>query len=300
MKTHKNILIVFLLNLLFSLFEFVGGIITGSVALTSDAVHDLGDALSIGISYLLERKSKSKPDCDYTYGYLRYSVLGSIFTTMILLLGSVAVIYNAITRIFNPVPINYNGVIIFAVIGLAVNFFAAFITRNKESINQKAVNLHMLEDMLGWIVVLIGAVVMRFTDFAIIDPLLSIAVALYIFTGAVKILKQAMDLFLEKSPPNLNLNEIKAHICSIDGVDDVHHIHLWSLDGITNIATMHIVTDIESTLIKGRVREELEEFGISHSTLEIEKNNEKCCDEICNINLKTEIGHHCHHSHKHS
>ncbi|MBR2499832.1 MAG: cation transporter, partial [Clostridia bacterium] len=144
MKTEKNILIAFILNLLFSVFEFVGGIITGSVAIISDAVHDTGDALSIGISYFLEKKSKKQPDKVYTYGYQRFSVMGSLITTVILLFGSIAVIYNAIVRLFNPVEINYSGMIVFAIIGVLVNFIAAYFTKEGDSLNQKAVNLHMI------------------------------------------------------------------------------------------------------------------------------------------------------------
>ena len=186
MKTEKNILIAFILNLSFSIFEFVGGIFTGSVAILSDAIHDIGDAVSIGISYFLEKKSKKQPDKTYTYGYARFSVMGSVITTLILLFGSCAVIYNAVIRIFNPVEINYNGMIIFAVIGALVNFLAAYFTKDGDSLNQKAVNLHMLEDVLGWLVVLVGAVVMRFTDISIIDPILSICVAIFIFINAIK------------------------------------------------------------------------------------------------------------------
>ncbi len=147
-KTDKNILIAFILNLTFSIFEFVGGTLTGSVAIISDSIHDLGDALSIGISYFLERKSKKKPDKKHTYGYIRYSVLGSTITTVILLTGSILVIYNAILRIINPVEINYNGMIIFAVFGVVINFIAAYFTKEGDSLNQKSVNLHMLEDVL--------------------------------------------------------------------------------------------------------------------------------------------------------
>jgi cobalt-zinc-cadmium efflux system protein len=159
MKTEKNILIAFVLNFAFSIFEFVGGIFTGSVAIISDAIHDIGDAASIGISYFLEKKSKQQPDAEYTYGYARYSVLGSLITTLILLVGSAVVIYNAIGRIIAPTEINYGGMILFAVVGVCVNFGAAFLTRDGHSLNQKAVNLHMLEDVLGWVVVLVGAVV---------------------------------------------------------------------------------------------------------------------------------------------
>ena len=164
MKTEKNILIAFILNFAFSIFEFLGGIFTNSVAILSDAIHDIGDALSIGISYFLEKKSKKEPDEKYTYGYARYSVLGATITTAILMVGSVLVIINAIDRILNPVEINYNGMIIFAIFGVIVNFLAAYFTKEGNSINQRSVNLHMIEDVLGWIVVLIGALIMRFTD----------------------------------------------------------------------------------------------------------------------------------------
>ena len=158
MKTERNILIAFILNLSFSIFEFVGGILTGSIAIASDAVHDLGDAASIGISYFLERKSKLPPNQFYTYGHARYSVLGGLITTLILLVGSSVVICNAVMRIFSPVEINYSGMILFAVVGVLINAFAAFFTRGGHSLNQRAVNLHMLEDVMGWVVVLCGAV----------------------------------------------------------------------------------------------------------------------------------------------
>ena len=144
MKSDKNILMAFILNFMFSVLEFVGGTITNSVAIISDSIHDLGDSLSIGIAYFLEQKSKQQPDNKFTYGYKRYSVIGSLITTLILLVGSVLVVYNAINRIITPKEINYNGMIIFAVIGVCVNFGAAFFTREGDSLNQKAVNLHML------------------------------------------------------------------------------------------------------------------------------------------------------------
>ena len=299
MKTEKNILIAFILNLSFSLFEFIGGIFTGSVAILSDAIHDIGDAVSIGISYFLEKKSKKQPDKTYTYGYARFSVMGSVITTLILLFGSCAVIYNAVIRIFNPVEINYNGMIIFAVIGALVNFLAAYFTKDGDSLNQKAVNLHMLEDVLGWLVVLVGAVVMRFTDISIIDPILSICVAIFIFINAIKNLKEVLDLFLEKIPKSINVDEIKEHILHIDGVKDVHHIHIRSIDGHHNYATMHIVTDGDSHKIKHKVREELSEHGIVHATLELEGENEHCHEEDCHIHFENSSGHHHHHHHHH-
>lgn len=295
MKTEKNILIAFVLNLVFSFLEFTGGIFTGSVAIISDAIHDIGDAISIGISYILEKKSKKEPDEEYTYGYVRYSVIGSVFTTLILLLGSVVVIYNSIIRIIYPVTINYNGMIILAIIGVAINFCAAFVTREGDSLNQRAVNLHMIEDVLGWIVVLVGAIVMRFTDFAIIDSIMSIAVAIFILVNAIKNLKEILDLFLEKTPHGITVKEIKEHVAEIDGVINVHHVHIWSMDGQSNYATMHIVTNSDSQTIKDKIREELRQHGIGHVTLELDTESEYCKEESCHTEVKHSPGHHHHH-----
>ena len=298
MKTERNILIAFILNLAFSIFEFVGGFFTGSVAIVSDAVHDIGDAASIGASYFLEKKSKKQPDEHYTYGYARYSVIGSVLTTLILLVGSALVVYNAILRIINPTPIKYDGMIIFAIVGAAVNLLAALFTREGDSLNQKAVNLHMLEDVLGWIVVLVGAIAMRFTDFAIIDPLMSIGVAIFIFINAIKNLKEAVDLFLEKTPHGIDVHEICEHLCHIEGVEDVHHIHVWSMDGYHNYATLHAVANGDAHHIKHAIREELVEHGISHVTLELEVPGEHCHEHNCTVH-HAEGGHHHHHHHHH-
>lgn len=294
MKTEKNILIAFILNLFFSVFEFVGGAITGSVAIMSDAMHDIGDAASIGISYFLERKSKKEPDEIYTYGYRRFSVMGSLITTVILLCGSVAVIYHAVLRIFNPVFIDYGGMILFAVVGTIVNLFAAILTKDGHSLNQKAVNLHMLEDVLGWLVVLVGAIFMKFTDFAILDPILSILVAVFIFINAIKNLKKIENLFLEKMPSDVKMDEIRHHLCEIDGVLDVHHIHVWSIDGYNHCATMHVVTDYENEAIKEKIRKELEAHNIVHVTLELENSQGRCHCEHCHIEHKEHGGHHHH------
>ncbi len=291
----KNILIAFLLNLFFSVFELVGGLFTGSVAILSDSLHDLGDALSIGLAVILEKKSNKKPDKLYTYGYLRYSVLGSVITTVILIVGSVLVIIGAVNRLVSPTAINYDGMIIFAVIGAAVNLMAAFITHESDSLNEKAVNLHMLEDVLGWIVVLIGAVVMRFTDISVLDPLLSIGVSIFVLVSALKGLKEALDIFTMKTPTGIEIDKIKNELTEIEGVMDVHHIHISSLDGIQSIATMHIVAEGDFKEIKHKVKHKMEHLGITHTTVELETQDE-CCEEI-HCSPKSE--HHRHHHHHH-
>ena len=281
MKTSNRIFITFILNLFFAIFEFIGGILTNSVAIVSDAVHDLGDCISLGLSYFLEKISLKKPDNKYTFGYVRYSVLGSLITTVILISGSILVIYKAIERLLSPVVVNYNGMIIFAIIGFIVNLMAAYLTRDGHSLNEKSVNLHMLEDVLGWLVVLIGAVFMKIFDLSILDPILSIGVALFILINAFKNFKKVLDLFVEKTPKDIEISAIKKELLKLEGILDVHHIHVWSMDGFTNYATMHIVSDENQVDIKEKVRDCLHVYNIEHVTIEIEKSTDLCHEKKC-------------------
>ena len=297
MKSQNRILIAFLLNLIFAVFEFIGGALTGSVAIISDSVHDLGDSVSIGLSYILEKKSKKKPDDKYTFGYLRYSVLGSLIMTIILIVGSLFVIIHACERIIHPVEINYNGMLIFSVLGIAVNLAAAIFTHKGESLNQKAVNLHMLEDVLGWGVVLIGAVIMKFTDITYIDPIMSIGVAIFLIVNSFKNFKEILGIFFEKIPDGIDITELKHHLKEIDGVIDVHHFHVRTIDGYNHIATLHVVTSSDPATIKKAVKGELSEHGISHTTVEIETPEEECEDLVCKPNQNEHSHNHSHHHH---
>ena len=294
MKTDKNILVAFLLNLGFSIFEVLGGILTNSVAIISDALHDFIDAFSIGLSYFLEKKSKKKPDYKYTYGYIRYSVLGALLTTTFLLVGSIIVIISAVGRLIHPVEIKYNGMIIISVIGIIVNFIAAMQTREGDSLNQKSVNLHMLEDVLGWVIVFIGSILMKFTDITYIDSIMSIIIAIYILIHAIKNLKSVLDLFLVKTPKNINIDELKKELLKVKNVSDIHHIHIWSVDGVNNYATIHaVVNTLDFEKVKKDLKEELEEHGIVHSTIEIEAKDSKCDEKNCKVkNIKSTTHHH--------
>ena len=295
MKSQKRILTAFILNLIFAVFEFIGGALTGSVAIISDSVHDFGDSVSIGISYILEEKSKKEPDDKYTFGYGRYSVLGSLIMTVILIVGSIFVIIHACDRIIHPAEIDYNGMLLFAAFGMGVNFIAAVATRGDGSLNQQAVSLHMFEDVLGWGVVLLGAILMKFTDITYIDPIMSIGVAIFLLVHAFKHFKEICDIFFEKTPDGIDIAELKHHLKEIDGVLDVHHFHLRTLDGVNHIATLHIVTSSDPAAIKKAVKEELLEHGISHTTVEIETPEEECEDLTCHPNHTEHSHHHGHH-----
>ncbi len=267
-RSDTSILAAFLLNLGFSMLELVGGLLTGSIAILSDALHDLGDAAGIGLSFFLEKKSRKSPDSTYTYGYARYSALGGFIITVILLIGSCLVIAGAVQRILRPIDIRYDKMLLFAIIGVVMNTAAALLTRHGDSLNQRAVNLHLLEDVLGWLVVLVGAVVMRFTDWVILDPLMSMGVAIFILIHALGNLREVGDLFLERVPRGIDIAELCARLKELDGVENVHHIYIRSLDGVKHDAALCISISGSSEAVKERIRAELADLGIVHVTIE--------------------------------
>ena len=292
-QVEKNIFIAFILNLGFSIYEFIGGTITGSVSIVSDAIHDIGDAFSIGLAFLLEIKSHQDPNDRYTYGYARYSLIGSLLTTFILIFGSTFVISQAITLLFQPTEIHYNVMIVLAIIGVIVNYGAARLTSHGNSLNQKSVNLHMLEDVLGWVVVLVGAIIMRFTNWSFIDPILSICVALFILKEALTNGHKALNVFLEKTPPNLNISTLQQVITKLPGIKSIHHLHVWSIDGYHHYATLHVVTDQNNAKVKAAIRQTLQKFHIEHVTIETEAPETICHHQTCS-NLSPIEHHHAH------
>jgi cobalt-zinc-cadmium efflux system protein len=283
-----------IVNLFFSFFEFVGGIISGSAAIMSDAIHDLGDALSLGFSIYFGRKAKHGPDKKYTYGYSRFSVLGVFVTTVILAIGASFMIFISILRILEPSEVNLPIMIILSVVGLVVNTLAAFRTENGrfnvlKAIEQRSVNGIILEDVAGWFVVLVGTIVMMCTDWVWLDPVMSIVISVYLIGTSFNSFRKILDLFLEKVPEGGSVDVVRYQVLAIPHVKDVHHIHLWSMDGEKLCATMHVVVDgkivdgilIENSVdnpmnIKKEIRKQLRTTGIKEVTLELETEGEKC------------------------
>lgn len=302
-KSTKSIGTAFLLNLGFSIFELIGGIYVNSISIISDSIHDFGDAFSIAISWILDKKSQKKPDSKYTYGYLRMSVLGALINSVVLLIGSTIMIYNAISRLIHPEDVNYNGVLILAVIGLIVNGLGAYKTGKGKAISEKVVSLHLLEDVLGWAAVLICSLLMKIFDLPILDPILSIGISVFILFNVFRNLKKIFEVFLEKAPNDVNTDHIIEKIMDNDLIRDIHHIHLWSIDSINNFGTIHVVLDgdLESDKIieiKQYVRHEFANHNVAHVTIEIEYENEKCSEHECNIDNMSNGDIH-HHGHNH-
>lgn len=282
----KNIKTAFFLNLAFTIIEFIGGVFTNSMAILSDAVHDLGDCITLGLSWYFQKVSKRPRTKKFTYGYKRFSLIGAVINSVILVIGSVLIMWHAIPRLFNPQQPNVEGMLLLAVVGVIINGIAVLRLRKGTSINEKVVSLHMLEDVLGWVAVLIGAGVMYFVDAPIIDPILSILIALFILVNAYRNVRVSMRVILQGSPSTLDIEEVKKALMSIEEVDDVHDLHAWSVDGEYNVLTIHVVLKKEISmedqqLLKTKIRESLFTLGVHHCTIEFELYDENCEMEDC-------------------
>jgi len=276
-----DIKLAFFLNLGFTILEIVGGLLTNSVAILSDALHDLGDSLSLGIAWYLSRYSERERDVHFSYGYRRFSLLGALVTTLILVVGSLYVLYEAVPRLRNPVMPDAQGMALFAVIGIAVNGYAALRLRGGRSLNAQAVGWHLIEDVLGWIAVLIVSIVLLFVDVPILDPLLSIAITLYVLFNVLRNLNNTIRLFLQGVPKDVDIEAIKAQLQAIPGVRSTHHTHVWSLDGEHHVLSTHLVVDGAATRedvyrVKGAAIRLFDEDAYEHVTIEIEYEDEGC------------------------
>jgi len=282
--SSRRLGLVFILNLSFTIIEFVGGLLTNSTAIMADAVHDLGDSLSIGSAWLLARWGRKSANNEFTYGFRRLSLFGAFLNSVVLIAGSLWVLHAAIPRLIDPVMPVTEGMLALAILGVTVNGFAAYRLSQGNTLNEKVLNWHLLEDVLGWVAVLIVAVVLQFADWPILDPLLSVAFTLFILFNVVRNLWATGRLFLQAVPDQALHDQIRVTLLGVNGVSDVHHQHLWSLDGEHHVLTAHVVCDgdfeaCDYGAIKASVAEALKPYELAHTTIEIELEEEFCRDE---------------------
>ena len=273
----------FLLNLGFALVELVGGYLTNSVAIMSDALHDFGDALAMIIAIVMEKVSHKSSDHKFSYGYRRFSVLGAVITGIVLIVGSIFILIEAVPRLINPQQVHANGMLFLAVFGVAINGFAALRVSKGTSLNEKMLMWHMIEDVLGWVLVLFGALIMKFFDIPQIDAGMAIALSLWILFNVFRNLREAMKVFLMASPSGASVEEVSAEIKKVEKVVDVHHAHLWSLDGENHVFTGHVVLDASANpgdmqKVKEQVKALVKNFGIVEATIETELSEVTCID----------------------
>lgn len=282
----KNIKAAFFLNFGFTLLEIAGGIYTNSIAILSDAVHDLGDSLSLGMAWYFQKVSRKGSDATYSYGYKRFSLLGAVINSVVLIVGSVIILTAAIPRIFNPQDTHVEGMFVLAIIGVIVNGAAVFRLKKGNSINEKVVSLHLLEDVLGWLAILIGSVVMYFFDVPVLDPIMSVAIACFVLYNVYKNIRQSLRIILQGIPEEIDMQTLTTHLEKFEQIDSIHDLHVWSIDGNYNVLTVHVVlkqttTMNDMTQLKADIRASLETEGIQHATIEFETVTESCNFEKC-------------------
>lgn len=285
MKSDKHILIAFLANLVLAIVGVISGLFTGSFAIISNSLHSLGDGITVGISFFLERKSKNGPDKRHTFGYARYSLLGSLITNMFLLVGAATIIMESFHGLHEPEHIEIGGMMGLALLGAIANFIAAFVTRHGHTHNERAVSLHAVQDVLSWLAIIVGAIIMKYTGFMQIDAVLSICIAVYILYRVLRDFTRNLYVFLDNTPPEINYDKLEQEICAISGVSSIHHMHLWSLDGENNCATLHCVltSDADGEKIKKSIRKALKDYSIDHSTIELEQKTCDCTSKTCKL-----------------
>lgn len=274
----------FWLNFVFTIIEFIGGWLTNSVAIMADAVHDLGDTLSIGLAWYLGKLGHQKATNKYTYGFKRLSLLGAMINGVILVAGSVWILSEAIPRLLAPEMPVTEGMIGLAILGVLVNGLAAYKLHGGHSMNEKVLNWHLIEDTMGWVAVLVVAIVLHYFHWPILDPILSIGFTFFILFNVVRYVIQTMKLFLQGVPDDVEHSEIKQALLSVDHVEEIHHVHLWSLDGEQHVLTAHLVLNLSVDsealkALKSQVNEKLSPFHLSHTTIEFELPGEPCRDD---------------------
>ena len=272
MSSKTSIWLAFFLNLSYAIVEFIAGGIFGSSAVLADSVHDLGDAMAIGLSALLETISNREEDRQYTLGYKRFSLLGAMLTAVILMIGSVLVILENITKIAHPQPVNENGILWLGIIAVVINVLASLVVRKEKTKNESILSLHFLEDTLGWLAVILMAIILRFTDWYILDPLLSLVISIFILSKAIPRFWSTLKIFLDAVPEGIETAKLEKELARLTNVKSVNQLSIWSMDGLENDAIVHLcIEDGEQMMgTKEAVRQCLEERGVQNITIEVD------------------------------
>lgn len=290
MSTHShesngNIRTALFLNIVFTIIELIGGLLTNSLAILSDALHDFGDTIVLALALYAEKKSKQGADDKRTYGYARLSVFSALLSGAVLIGGSLFIISQAIPRLLNPEAVHAPGMMILAVVGIIFNGIGAYRLKKGEGVNERVLSWHLFEDVFGWIAVLIGGALIYFFDLPILDPILTIGFTLFILWGVIRSMGEVSNILLEGVPQKINLQMLKIDIQKVDGVLGLHDVHVWSLEGKTNVLSGHIVVNPQSVdeghAIQQRVKEMLKDkHDIEHATIELET-DAKCAEKVC-------------------
>ena len=299
MKTKRAVWLAFFLNLSYAIVEFIAGGVFGSSAVLADSVHDLGDAIAIGISAFLESISNRKEDSHYTLGYKRFSLLGALITAVILMTGSVFIILENLTKLFHPQPVNDEGILWLGIIAVTINVLASLVVRKGKTKNESILSLHFLEDTLGWIAVILMAVILPFTDWYILDPLLSLVISFFILSKAIPRFWSTLKIFLDAVPEGVDIKQVKSDLEKLDRVTSVNQLNLWTMDGLEKNAIIHVclkrIEDMEAS--KTAIRHYLKDIGFHNITIEVDSDQASHACHKRDIHAIESQSGHDHHQH---
>ncbi|MDD5507363.1 MAG: cation diffusion facilitator family transporter [Bacteroidales bacterium] len=283
-RRQRNLLIATLLNFIISAVEIAGGWLSGSLALFSDALHNLGDAFAVLIAYVAGKIGARQPDHRMTFGFKRAEILAALLNAVILIVVTVYLFYASYQRLREPEPVTGSVMFLTAVIGLLANVAAVFLLRKDagENINIRAAYLHLLGDSLSSVAVIAGSILIYFFKLYWIDPVVTIVIGLYILKHAWMILREAVDILMQSSPRDIRLDDLCRELESVPGIDNIHHVHIWNLtdqqvhfEGHVELVENLTVEQTES--IRKQMKQILrEKFRISHLTVQFEY---RSCDD---------------------
>lgn len=273
MKSSRNMTIAFLLNFSFAIIEFIFGLLFHSSAVLADAIHDTGDALAIGLSTFFEKISTRKEDRNYTLGYKRYSLLGALLTSVILLVGSTLVIVENVPKLLAPEKVNYDGMLILGIVAIVVNTAASRVVSHGHSHNESILSLHFLEDILGWVAVILVSLILRFTDWYFLDPLLSLVIAGFILSKALPKFWENIQIFLDHVPSDVDLSQLYQEIAALENVRAITQLNVWTTDGLEKYVMLHICLENPNLLAETQaiLRQKLLASGIAKVTIQTDE-----------------------------
>ena len=273
MSSKFAVWLAFVLNFSFAIIEFIFGGLFGSSAILADAVHDLGDALAIGISAFLESISNREEDSHYTLGYKRFSLLGAILTAVILITGSSLVILENISKLIEPQPVDHEGMLWLGVIAIAINLTASLIVRKGQTKNESILSLHFLEDTLGWLAVIVVAIILRYTNWYFLDPLLSLLISAFILSKALPRFWSTLKIFLDAVPEGVDIQKVKSDLEQLDHVTSINQLNLWTMDGLEKNAIVHVCLEHVNHMevCKEAIRTLLKDCGFQNVTIEVDE-----------------------------
>ena len=272
-KASDNLAFVFLLNLTFNIIVIIGGLATNSMAILADCIHDMSDTLSMAIAWILEHVAQKGATDKFSYGYQRFSILGAVITSTFVIVMAFFILSEAIPRLFSPEGVDAEGMLIIGIIGLVFKTISVWRLHGGETFNEKAIFYHLLGDIFEWIAILIlSAILIFWQDISYLDPFVSIAIAVWLIFNLGRTLYKSLEVLLQKTPDNFDVEEFKQQILEIDGVNALDDFHIWSLDGIDSVMTVKVDVDFGKNVenIKKEIYDISNKYHVVDITIELD------------------------------